>query len=337
MSIQERSHQPGEILSGEFPLEGFGDTLIVSLELQDTLSRGLRRSEVVGREDLALQDGEVDLDLVQPAGMDREMDQDEIRPVGMKAIDRPLTAMHGSVVDDQEDPLCRSIELLRHDLFNQAMEGRDRTTGLDAPEKRCLVNIPSRQIGESAQPLVLMFHPHSPAGSRSLGGVDPSSELNPCHLIGTENAISGAQRLALPHPGVEVQYSPCLFGEVRVPGVDPAAVSPGSDGVLAQPAPDRRAGDVGYDAALDDLCAEILQAQPGEGKAQFRREMTGQRFHFTHHLRGKNRGAGLRVGGPAGQAAPLRSSVCATCSRWAGADGARGQFACSSVLRRRGG
>jgi len=37
--------------------------------------------------------------------MDGEMDQDEIRPVGMKAIYRPLTAMHGSVVDDQEDPL----------------------------------------------------------------------------------------------------------------------------------------------------------------------------------------------------------------------------------------
>ena len=34
--------------------------------------------EVVGREDLALDDAEVGLDLVEPAGMDRRVDEDDV-------------------------------------------------------------------------------------------------------------------------------------------------------------------------------------------------------------------------------------------------------------------
>jgi len=64
LGIRERSHQPGEILPGGFPVEGFDDTLVVILELQESDSRCLGRSEVARREDVVLQNGEVDLDLV---------------------------------------------------------------------------------------------------------------------------------------------------------------------------------------------------------------------------------------------------------------------------------
>ena len=48
---------------------------------QLVLERGEAR-KIVGREELALDDGEVDLDLVEPAGVDRGVDEDDVRPFG---------------------------------------------------------------------------------------------------------------------------------------------------------------------------------------------------------------------------------------------------------------
>jgi len=45
------------------------------LEGKQALLQVIERAEVVGREDLALNDGEVDLDLVEPTGMDRNVDE----------------------------------------------------------------------------------------------------------------------------------------------------------------------------------------------------------------------------------------------------------------------
>ena len=58
-----------EVAAGECPLEGVGCMLIASLELKKTDFKFDQRFEVVGREELALNDREVDLDLVEPASM----------------------------------------------------------------------------------------------------------------------------------------------------------------------------------------------------------------------------------------------------------------------------
>lgn len=73
--------------------------------------------------------------------------------------------------------------------------------------------------------------------------------------------------------------------------------------------------DLRHDVPLDDLLAEIPETQAGEGQTQFSREIAGQGFHLTHHLRGKNRGVSPHEGGPAGRAGLRGSSVSATCSR----------------------
>jgi hypothetical protein len=52
-----------------------------------------------------LDDGEVDLALVQPAGVNGGVDRDEVRPGAVEAVDAALAAVRGAVVDDQEDAL----------------------------------------------------------------------------------------------------------------------------------------------------------------------------------------------------------------------------------------
>ena len=59
-----------EVGSGELPFERGGDLLVAATERQQLLFERVEVGEVVGGVDLALGDGEVDLGLVEPAGVD---------------------------------------------------------------------------------------------------------------------------------------------------------------------------------------------------------------------------------------------------------------------------
>jgi len=63
-----------EIEPGEAPLEWRGDGGVVLAEGEEPGLELGERGEVVRVEDLALDDGEVDLDLVQSTRMDRRVD-----------------------------------------------------------------------------------------------------------------------------------------------------------------------------------------------------------------------------------------------------------------------
>ena len=77
----ELFEQVGEVGPGELPFERCGDALVVTLEAEEALLDVLKRGEVVGSESFALDNREVDLDLVEPTGVDRAVDGDQ-RGVG---------------------------------------------------------------------------------------------------------------------------------------------------------------------------------------------------------------------------------------------------------------
>jgi len=59
---------------------------VVGLESQQPLLELAQRTEVVGGENFSLNDRQVDLDLVEPTGMDRGMDQNGIGPLGAETV-----------------------------------------------------------------------------------------------------------------------------------------------------------------------------------------------------------------------------------------------------------
>ena len=67
-----------EVLAGELPLERLGDLLEVAAELKQRPFEGVEVGEVVGLEHFALGNGEVDLRLVEPAGVHRGEDEDQV-------------------------------------------------------------------------------------------------------------------------------------------------------------------------------------------------------------------------------------------------------------------
>ena len=75
---RETVEQRGEVVAGEVPVEGFGDLVPVVLEVVQGAGEVGEAVEVVRLEDLALDDRVVDLELVEPAGVDREVDEEEV-------------------------------------------------------------------------------------------------------------------------------------------------------------------------------------------------------------------------------------------------------------------
>ena len=67
-----------EVGAGELPLERLGDLLVAAAEREELLFERVEVGEVVGGQDFALDDREVDLGLVEPAGVDRGVDEDQV-------------------------------------------------------------------------------------------------------------------------------------------------------------------------------------------------------------------------------------------------------------------
>jgi hypothetical protein len=68
-------------------------------------------------------------------------------------------------------------------------------------------------------------------------------------LVEAQHVISRPQCCTFPAAPVQVDDAAGLAGEVRVARENPTAMAPGTQGILAKPAPERGAADLGNDAA----------------------------------------------------------------------------------------
>lgn len=121
--------------------------------------------DIVGIEDLALDDGEIDLDLVEPACMNGQMDEVGVGPVFSEAAHRGGSPMATAVVDDPEHAFGGGVGLDRHDLIDEAAEWLDACSGLAAAEDLGLAAIPGRQVRKGTSALVFMFNPCGSSGA----------------------------------------------------------------------------------------------------------------------------------------------------------------------------
>jgi hypothetical protein len=69
------------------------------------------RGGIGWREDLALDDSGVDLDLVEPRRVDRQVNRDQPRMGRLKTLDGGLAAMRAAVVEDPGDAPCQRCSM----------------------------------------------------------------------------------------------------------------------------------------------------------------------------------------------------------------------------------
>jgi len=98
------------------------DFFITFLEAQQSSLQFWQRVEIVGRENLALHDGEVALDLIEPTGVNRCLDRNNRGPAGSEPPDALLAAVRGAISKDPKEALGRAIGLLTHYFPDQCIE-----------------------------------------------------------------------------------------------------------------------------------------------------------------------------------------------------------------------
>jgi len=152
-----------------------------------------------------------------------------------QAPHRCLAAVRRAVVHDPEHAARGVVRWLAHDLIDQSLEGRDAGGCFAATEHPGAMHVQRSQVGPGATASVLVLRAHRLAGSGRQARLDTQPGLDAGLLVGGDDELVLAQRLPLPAPLVQVQDAPGLGLEVWVARKDPAAVPPGTDGVLLQP------------------------------------------------------------------------------------------------------
>src|SRR5215210_9364991 len=90
IALVEALEEVVEVAAGVAPVDRLGGLLPVGLEGHDARLQLVEVVEVAWGQRLALEDREVDLDLVQPRGVDGEVDEDQVRPGALQAVDGGL-------------------------------------------------------------------------------------------------------------------------------------------------------------------------------------------------------------------------------------------------------
>jgi hypothetical protein len=304
-----------EVAASIGPFEGFGRLFVAQLEFKECRFEFIERNEIAGGEQFALDDREVDFDLVEPAGVNRGVDEYQVRPTGAQAVACGLATVDGGVVDDPEDAASGTVRLLRHKLGNQAIESRAARLALTAAEQLGPLDIPGGEIGPGTDASIFVFDIDRSAGSGRQSRVLASPRLNARLFIGGDDKIALAERLTAPLAMIEVQDWTGFGCKQRIAREYPTAMPPRPQSILAQPAPEGCAADLRDDALGDHFAPQVRDRPVRQRKAQSLGQFASQRLDVNDDAGGKSELDARRVAARRGQAGVRRRSAVATCLR----------------------
>jgi len=325
-----------EILAGEFPFERFSDRFIALLEIHDMRLKCRQIGKFIGCEDLSLKDREVDFDLVEPTGMDGCMDENGVTMPATQAGRGGLTPMRGPIVRYPEDAMSRAIGLLAHHQINQMMKRLDAGGGFATAKELGSMDVPSRDIGQSATTFVFVLHAPQTMRPRGHAGSQTRPGLNTGLLVAANHVILLAQGASFPYAMIQVEHAAGLPGEVRVPRPDPTAIAPRPNRVGAEPTPNGRPADGGRDATAHGFLGDVLMTESRERQAQLHGQFARQGLNLHDDLRGKKREVALAlVAHPSQASVPHRNAFAIETQSGAAAKGIP-RSACCPCLGQQG-
>src|SRR5215510_1055276 len=155
--------------------------------------------KVIRGQDLALDDGEVDFDLLKPTGVDWCMDQNDTRIDLTQPLLRGGTAMRRTVVHDPKQPFPRPIGFLGQHLLDQPAKGCNTGPRFTPAYDIAPAYVPGGQILQGPLALVFVLNIGRSARRGRQGGMTTAAGLDTGLLIGAEDVVLGPQGCALPH------------------------------------------------------------------------------------------------------------------------------------------
>ncbi len=107
-------------------------------------------------------------------------------------------------------------------------------------------------------------------------------------LVGREHEVTAAQGRAFPTAFVEVEHTAGLGGELWIAGKNPASISPGTNRVAAEPAPECGAADLSHDAFGHNLPLDLGEREPRQRQSEPVREFASERLNLDDDAGGKS-------------------------------------------------
>ncbi len=260
-----------------------------------------------------MQDGKVDLDLIQPAGVDWTVNGYQFGILFAQPSDTAGTTMRRTVVQYPKDPSGLVIGRLGHDLCHEPVKGRDPTLSFTPTKQLGSVDIECRQIGPCPTALILVFYLHGRSGLRRECGTDASPGLDTGLLISRQNEFVLLETPSFPDPFIEIENSTGFCGEVWIARKDPAAVLPRTDGIFIQPTPDGAVTDGGHQAGSTRFPCHIRDTPSGKREMVRLGQLTGQSLYLNDDLWGEKPGGDPGEGVPRAPAGVPGRIAFATC------------------------
>ena len=264
-----------EVIFGVFPFEWLGDLIIQVLKLK---YRGFKNCEiwkVVWCQDLALQNREKYLNLVEPAGVYWGMDLYSVRiPLG-KPLYGGFPSMGGAIIRNPEDTSCRPIRLLVHNQVHQPMEGLYSRCFLTDSEELGSVYIPSGKMGPCTHSLIFKLHESwlmrhgTDTDDVSVTGLDAG------FFVGADHVVIWSQRDSIEQSEIQVQDASRSFSEQRVPREKPAPMHPRLDGIAVEITPNGLDAYGNHNAAKYCLASDVRVRKARKGEAKFDGKLAG--------------------------------------------------------------
>lgn len=276
------------------------------------MGKPIESGEVVWRENLPLDDREVDLDLVKPTGMYWPMHKREAGEPVLEAGDGRRSAVRRSVIDDPEYTACVVIGWASHDLFDETMKRRDASGRFAAAEDARVMDVQRGQIGPSATAVVFVFDAHRLVRPWSRGRVFAAAGLNTGLFVGGDHEFIWFQEPPVPGTGVQIEDAAGLDGEMWIAWEDPTAVIPRSNRILMKPTPYRAVRNLGDQAGLTHLPSDVRRIPVGEGKIMSGGQFTSEGLDLHHQFWGEKSGGDPDETAPPVPSCGLRRTVCAT-------------------------
>lgn len=195
-----------------------------------------------------------------------------------------------AIVNDPENAAGVVVGRASHDLFHQTIKGRDAGSCFAAAKDAGVMNIESGDVRPGAAAIILVFDEHGTIGRGWKRGMLAPPGLNAGLFVSRDDVFVALEDLAIPATRIQIQYSASLDGEGGITWKDPAAVTPRTNGVFMEPAPDGAARDVGYQTGIANLTGYVRCVPVGNRDSMGSWQFASQSLNLNHQLWGEKPG-----------------------------------------------
>ena len=152
-------------------------------------------------------------------------------------------------------------------MFHQAIKGRDAGSRFAAAKNAGVMDIESGDVRPGAATIVFVFDEHGTIRRWRQRCMFAPPGLDAGLFVSRDDIFVALEGLAIPGARIQVQYPAGLDGKGGVTGKDPATMTPRTNGILVEPAPDGAARDAGDQASLANLAGYVWGVPVGNRDA----------------------------------------------------------------------